>query len=110
MGTVYLLGDWEKEGVYKIGVTRGDINKRIKKLQTGNAGEIYLVSSFETNHPFLLEQMLHTHFNSTNVLNEWFELTNEEIVGFKKTCAEYQDNIDALNDNYYFQQKYGHGK
>ena len=47
MGSVYLLGDSEKEGIFKIGVTRGDIQKRIKKLQTGNAGEIYLVSYYE---------------------------------------------------------------
>ena len=27
MGKVYLLGDWAKEGYYKIGVTKGDIEK-----------------------------------------------------------------------------------
>ena len=43
MGCVYLLGDWDKENRYKIGVTRGDVDKRIKKLQTGNSGEIYLI-------------------------------------------------------------------
>ena len=54
MGSVYLLGDSEKEGIFKIGVTRGDIQKRIKKLQTGNGGEIYLLSYYETEHPFLM--------------------------------------------------------
>ena len=42
-GYVYLLGDFDKEGAYKIGVTRGTIERRIKKLQTGNSGEIYIV-------------------------------------------------------------------
>ena len=47
MGFVYLLGDWGKEKTYKIGVTRGKIEKRIKSLQTGNSGEIYIVDYFE---------------------------------------------------------------
>ena len=86
MGSVYLLGDSEKEGIFKIGVTRGDIQKRIKKLQTGNGGEIYLVSYYETEYPFLMEKMLHTKFFSDNVLNECFSLTTEEIVRFKDSC------------------------
>ena len=107
MGSVYLLGDSEKEGIFKIGVTRGDIQKRIKKLQTGNAGEIYLVSYYETEYPFLMEKMLHTKFFSDKVLNEWFSLTTEEIVRFKESCEEIQKNIDALKDNYFFKKKYG---
>lgn len=107
MGSVYLLGDSEKEGIFKIGVTRGDIQKRIKKLQTGNAGEIYLVSYYETEHPFLMEKMLHTKFFGDKVLNEWFSLTTEEVVAFKKSCEEIQKTIDALKDNYFFKKKYG---
>ena len=107
MGSVYLLGDSEKEGIFKIGVTRGDIQKRIKKSQTGNGGEIYLVSYYETENPFLMEKMLHTKFLRDKVLNEWFSLTTEEVVSFKKSCEEIQKNIDALQDNYFFQKKYG---
>ena len=107
MGSVYLLGDSEKEGIFKIGVTRGDIQKRIKKLQTGNAGEIYLVSYYETEYPFLMEKMLHTKFFSDKVLNEWFSLTTEERVRFKESCEEIQKTIDALQDNYFFKKKYG---
>ena len=107
MGSVYLLGDSKKEDIFKIGVTRGDIKKRIKKLQTGNGGEIYLVSHYETEHPFLMEKMLHTKFFGGKVLNEWFELTAEEVISFKKTCEELQETINALADNYYFQKKYG---
>ena len=35
MAVVYLLGDKEKFGEYKIGATRGSVNKRLKTLQTG---------------------------------------------------------------------------
>ena len=106
MGVVYLLGDNLKEGYYKIGVTRGSVESRIKKLQTGNAGEIYLVNTFQTEHPFVLEKMLHTRFFEDKRLGEWFELTDDEVIDFTKTCEKLQKNIDALKDNYFFKKKY----
>lgn len=105
MGSVYLLGDWDKEGRYKIGVTRGDVEKRIKKLQTGNSGEIYLVSKYETEHPFLMEKMLHTRFGIDRVLNEWFELKNEDVLNFINHCKDVERIINSLKDNYYFRKK-----
>ena len=105
MGYVYLLGEWGKDNHYKIGVTRGDVEKRIKKLQTGNSGEIYLVSKYETKHPFLMEKMLHVRFNVDKVLNEWFELKPEDVINFKKHCEEVETIIESLKDNYYFRNK-----
>lgn len=106
MGTVYLLGDSGKEGVYKIGVTMGKVENRIKKLQTGNSSEIYLVNSFQTSHPFVLEKMLHIKYFAEKALGEWFELSLDEIVSFTETCEKLQKNIDALKDNYFFNKKY----
>lgn len=106
MGTVYLLGDSCKEGVFKIGVTTGKVENRIKKLQTGNAGEIYLVNSYETDHPFVMEKMLHTKYFADKSLGEWFELPLEEIVAFTETCEKMQRNINALKNNYFFKKKY----
>ena len=57
-GYVYLLCDLDRERTYKIGVTRGDINKRIKKLQTGNAGEIHLVNYHKSEKPFFIEKCM----------------------------------------------------
>ena len=105
MGTVYLLGDWDKEGRYKIGVTRGKVENRIKKLQTGNSGEIYLVSKYETEHPFLMEKMLHTRFGVDRVLNEWFELKDEDVLKFVEHCEDVERIINSLKDNYYFRNK-----
>jgi hypothetical protein len=54
-----------------------------------------------------MEKMLHTKFSGDKVLNEWFSLTTEEVLSFKKSCEEIQKTIDALQDNYFFQKKYG---
>ena len=105
MGCVYLLGDWDKENRYKIGVTRGDVEKRIKKLQTGNSGEIYLIAKHETEHPFLMEKMLHQQYGMYRVLNEWFELSNEDVLKFQERCIEVERIMEALKDNYYFKKK-----
>lgn len=104
-GYVYLLGDWEKEGIFKIGVTKGAIEHRIKKLQTGNAGEIYIVAFYHTEHPFFLEKQLHFKFQGKRVMNEWFQLSNEEILDFKKTCQEVENMIEDLKDNPFFPKK-----
>jgi len=106
MGVVYLLGDRGKEGEYKIGVTTGKIESRIKKLQTGNSGEIYLINSYNTDHPFIMEKMLHTKYFADRSLGEWFKLPFDEVVKFSDTCEKMQKAIDALKENYFFKKKY----
>ena len=90
-GYVYLLGDFEKEGIYKIGVTRGTIERRIKKLQTGNSGEIYVVDYFQTEHPFFIEKWMHIKYGSKKVMNEWFEMGLDDMLNFKKNCQKFED-------------------
>lgn len=101
-GYVYLLADNLKEGIYKIGVTRGTIENRIKKLQTGNAGELYMCKYHQTNIPFFIEKHLHLQFNSKKIKNEWFELSDEEVLDFYNRCAKIEEMYMALEDNYFF--------
>lgn len=105
-GSVYLLADDAREGIYKIGVTRGKIENRIKKLQTGNSSPIHMVLSYETDYPFVMESMLHTKYGGNRVLNEWFEMTDDEVVNFRKACEEIQNTIDVLKTNYWFRKKH----
>lgn len=101
-GFVYLLGDFEKEGFYKIGVTTGKIENRIKKLQTGNGGEIYLVKYHESDKPFFIEKFLHRTFFTNNIKNEWFFLSIEDVRNFEKYCNKGEEIIDALKENVFF--------
>lgn len=107
-GTIYLLGEWGKDFIYKIGVTRGDVEKRIKKLQTGNSGEIYLLAKFESSHPFVLEKMLHNAFYANTVKGEWFEIREEKFEGlFLSKCEEFENALRCLEkNNVFFQKKY----
>ena len=107
MGYVYLIGEKENPDRYKIGSTRSsNINKRLKQLQTGSSAKLYVKDFCETSHPFKLEKMLHNHFKSSNIIGEWFELSDDDIRGFKSVCEEKERIISALKDNpFYFKKK-----
>ena len=107
MGYIYLIVERDNiegnKNPVKIGVTTGSIEKRIKKLQTGNNSELHLISSFKTNYPFKLEKMLHLHYHRYRGNGEWFNLTDEEVLNFKNVCEEKENVIQILKkDNYYF--------
>ena len=104
MGYVYLIGEMDNKGRYKIGSTKAkDVNKRLKQLQTGNSSELFIKESYETEHPFKLEKMLHNHFKSSNLIGEWFELSESDTEDFKRVCEEKEKIISSLKDNpFYF--------
>ena len=104
MGYVYLIGEMDNKGRYKIGSTKAkDVNKRLKQLQTGNSSELFIKESYETEHPFKLEKMLHNHFKSSNLIGEWFELSENDTEAFKRVCEEKEKIISSLKNNpFYF--------
>ena len=104
MAYVYLLCDSGQDNTFKIGVTRGSIEKRIKKLQTGNGEEIFLVNYYETEYPFIIEKMMHQKYFSDKKLNEWFYLDSESVSNFKKDCEEFEEIIECLKDNPFFKK------
>ena len=60
-GYVYLIADTNAE-TYKIGVTKGSPEKRLKALQTGNSTKLMLKEAYECEFPYRLESMLHNHY------------------------------------------------
>lgn len=101
MGYVYLICDPSNDR-FKIGVTRNLKSNRVKKLQTGNSTELFIHTVYETEWPFRLETMLHKHFGSKHILNEWFALDAGDVTNFKDTCNLLNDNIKALSQNPFF--------
>ena len=99
MAYVYLLGDSGQENTFKIGMTRGPIEKRIRQLQTGNGEEIYLVNYYETAYPFFVERQLHQKMFPKQKRNEWFNLDIEDVVNFKRYCSDIEKQVEALKTN-----------
>ena len=104
-GYIYLIGEMDNIDIYKIGVTKKDINKRIKELQTGSSNELYVRSYFKTSFPYKLEKMLHRHYSNYNKINEWFTLNESEASDFINTCKKHEELIESLNDNPFYNKK-----
>lgn len=101
-GFVYLIGELDNKENYKIGVTKKDIEQRIKELQTGSSEELYIRSYFKTSHPYKLEKMLHRYFSHNNKLNEWFVLSESQAHDFPNICQKYENVLNSLQDNPFF--------
>lgn len=102
MGYVYLICDSGHDNMFKIGVTKQPIEKRIKELQTGNGSEIFLSDYHETEYPFYIEKMLHQRFCYGRKKGEWFDMSNGEPLKFKEECEKLEKLIIAMKDNPFF--------
>ena len=103
-GTVYLICDPETE-LFKIGVTSGSVEKRLKKLQTGNGAQLHITSLHESEHPFKVEAMLHRKYCAKKTVNEWFSLEPEDVFDFNKTCDAFETILESLTDNPFFNKE-----
>jgi CRISPR/Cas system-associated protein endoribonuclease Cas2 len=95
-------GDHE---VHKIGVTRTSVDKRVKQLQTGNPHNIEVLHVHESKNYLKLEKWLHGRYNinKTEADNEWFLLSNEDVLSFNDTCRKGDELITfMLKENHFF--------
>ena len=102
MGIVYLLCELSDTERYKIGVTRRDVDKRIKELSTGNSHEIHLVNKFESEHYKKVESWLHRRFVSYKTNEggtEWFDLPAEDVIAFTSICEEVEGTIKYMMEH-----------
>ena len=104
MAFVYLIEDQGSDNYFKIGATRGKLEKRLKTLQTGNGNEIRMHSFYETEFPFQLEKMLHLKFGNARKKGEWFEMNCDDIIHFRDKCKECEDILLSLKDNPYMEK------
>lgn len=104
MGTVYLLMNTDYNGdteLFKIGVTTGLVEKRIKSLSTGNPNKIKLIKTYESKNYLKIEKWLHARYklNKTEANNEWFCLPNDDVAKFITICETIDVNIKLLSSN-----------
>jgi hypothetical protein len=101
MGYVYLVEIIPNEGelFYKIGVTKNEVSKRIKQLQTGTPYQIKLVNSYKTDNYFYVEKILHRQYNHVKLVNEWFDLSLANVNNFIEDCKLIESNYHLLKEN-----------
>lgn len=102
MGKVYLINAYGTD-LYKIGITTGDIEKRITQLKTGNPYELNLINIFECQYHRKVESWMHKKYNSYRKEGEWFELSDDNVFSFVNDCKQAHDTIKLLiEDNPFY--------
>ncbi len=102
MGLVYLLCELSDVERYKIGVTKRDVEQRIKEHTTGNSNPIHLVNKYESDVYNKIESWLHRKYANYKTIDggtEWFNLPDEDVLNFTKTCEEVEATIRSLMEN-----------
>jgi hypothetical protein len=94
MTNLYIIrcGDTQ---LFKIGISKNS-NNRIKQLQTGNPNKLKLLFDFKINDKYnvsasQIESTIHhfiKEYNNKHVLNEWFKLTDNEVVYIAKCLLD----------------------
>lgn len=73
-GLIYYIACSETKRL-KIGFTAGAVEKRLRALQTGSAGELVLIAVHPGDPED--EKFLHFHFQKQRLHGEWFEMSEE---------------------------------
>ena len=97
MNKIYIISNGEKKqdsqfNYYKIGVSKSP-QTRIKQLQTGNPNKLKLLFEAEIKKAdaYKVEKTIHNFFKEhegKHVYNEWFKLTDDEVVNIAKLLIE----------------------
>jgi len=106
MGYVYLLLEVTEDGLerHKIGITKNDVDKRVRQLQTGNSNKISVLKTYESINYKKIEKWLHNEFinKRTESENEWFKLSDEDVIGFTLLCNNADKTINFLKETNHF--------
>ena len=94
---IYLISsDINNIILYKIGITKRNINKRLNELKTGNPATLTVIHTFESKYAPKIERHFHISKASSNVGGEWFNLSQQDINDFIPQCNLIHNNLDLL--------------
>lgn len=95
--SVYLILSTD-DGYYKIGVSNKP-NYRIEQLKTGSPSPLKLVETYESEFAYKIESVLKRRYSFAKKEGEWFNLSLDVEVDFKKICKNIEENIVFLKKN-----------
>lgn len=106
IGYVYLIveGDQYGEEKYKIGITKNDPIERLKKLKTGNSGDLSILKTYKSQNYKKIEKWLHRKYKSKQTIsqNEFFNLDNTDIINFVEDCKKIDEIVNLLKETNHF--------
>lgn len=96
MKYIYLIQSLENS-YYKIGISKNP-HKRIAELQTGNPSSLKLVEIYQSEFASQIEVVLHRRYSHLQKEGEWFEMSIENEVLFRRECQIIEENLRFLKD------------
>jgi hypothetical protein len=78
MGYVYFIRHGDDD-VFKIGITSGNVEDRLRQLQTGTPEKLTLYTYIKHPDPAIKERELHEKLKDRRINGEWFGLSPQEI-------------------------------
>jgi hypothetical protein len=85
--------------LYKIGITKNNIEKRISELQTGSPYKIDEIWKYKTSYATKIEPVIHRHYSHCNTKGEWFDFNDVNIEEVKTKILKIEENIKFLQEN-----------
>jgi hypothetical protein len=102
MGYVYLIVDWgSNPEMYKIGITKKNVENRLKQLQTGSSSKLVLLKTYQSENYRKIETILHRIYGSysSDGGKEWFQIPTKKVMGFINECEKIDENLKFLSEN-----------
>lgn len=101
---IYLITtEYFGKRVYKIGITKREVEKRLNELRTSNAKPLEVLFIYKTHWGTQIERRLHIHFDKKRMEGEWFDLDIDDIKNIPSLCEKYNDLYQTLyNENPFF--------
>ncbi len=98
MGTVYLIRQTDLDGneLYKIGITKNDIEVRLRCLRTGSPHKLSVEGLYKSEFYTKIEKWLHRMYASKNLEGEWFQLNSKDVINFHTECKKIEATIKTL--------------
>ena len=97
MKYVYLIQSLENS-YYKIGVSKHP-KKRLKELQTGNASELRLIDTYQSEYANKIEKTLQRRYSHLSKEGEWFDMSISNEVTFIQECQKIEETLVILKKN-----------
>ena len=101
-GYVYLIieGDQHGEEKYKIGITKNEPEERLKKLKTGNSGDLSVLKKYRSCNYKKIEKWLHRKYKTKRTIsnNEFFHLDDDDVINFIDDCKKIDAIVSTLKE------------
>jgi RNA processing factor Prp31 len=72
----------------------------LKKLKTGNSNELEVLKFYESENYKRIEKWFHMKYASRKTIakNEFFSLTDDQVINFIKDCKEIDSVINLMKE------------